>query len=186
MSPKRKSAGEDSTTQAKKARPSTTATPSTPTAPTPSVKESPAIKDLSLDIPSHEKAFKAVYRQLKKSVRENWHDRYDDHNELQLELVTLLVAWQQEIFHCAILPGERLLEAYKAMVVVDEWIQKERGNEFNVRVDWREGDASWSVDDVEGKKVYEGLPENIQAKMWRDLLLKSFVTCEAATTVEIM
>ena len=71
----------------------------------------------------------------------------------------------------------RLGDVHKAMLVLENWIQKEHGNEFDVRCDWREGTgASWTVDNTDGKKIHKGFPERIQTKMWRDMALKAVAT----------
>lgn len=108
MPPKRKSTGEDNPSQPKKAKaaakPAAKATAkATPAAPK-SIKVG-VRKDLSLDIPFHEKIFKAIYRELKQSVKADWHNGYEEHIEIQDKLVGKFVDWQQEIFHAAILPG---------------------------------------------------------------------------------
>lgn len=178
MPPKRKSSSEHAPTTLKKAKTSTKSAPA---------KKAPVVKkDLSLDIPSHVKIFKRYHSALKKAVREDWHDGYDDHMEIQIELVDAIANWMTEIFQSAVKPGERIAEAYEALLMAEHWMQKERANEFNVRVDWREGDSEWTVDDVDGAKVYKGFPEKILTKMWRDLALKAIVTKDVVTLNDII
>jgi hypothetical protein len=136
MPAKRKSTGGDAPTRTKRAKTTTKpAADETKVIPAPKSKKVAANKDFSLDIASHERAFKAVYRELKQAVRDDWHNGYEKHMELQRELVTLFVKWQTEFFHCSIRPGKRLGDVHKAILVLEKWIQKERGNEFDVRCD---------------------------------------------------
>lgn len=109
-------------------------------------------------------------------MREDWHDGYIEHMEIQTDLLDLIINWASEIWRAAIKPksGGRLREAFEALKVVEEWIGKEMENEFMVRVEWREGDSVWDVED-DGRKIYTGLPEVILCKMWRDLVLRGIV-----------
>jgi hypothetical protein len=126
------------------------------------------------------------YTILKKAVRGNWHDGYEEHIELQMQLITCIANWQSQIFQVALKPGVRLGEAYKALLIVEEWMQRERSNEFNVRVEWREGDIEWSIDDENGDKIYKGMPEQMLDKMWRDLAMKTIATGDKATAVAVV
>lgn len=65
-------------------------------------------------------------------------------------------------------------------------MQKEQSNEFNVRVEWREGDTEFSIDDENGDKIYEGMPERILDNMWRDLAMKAIATGDKATASAVV
>ena len=105
MPAKCKSTGGDAPTRTKRAKATTKpAADETKVVPAPKSEKVAASKDFSLDIASHERAFKAVYRELKQAVRDDWHNGYEKHME-QRELVTLFVKWQTE--NSSILPSVR-------------------------------------------------------------------------------
>jgi hypothetical protein len=101
-------------------------------------------------------------------VREDWHNGYEEHQDIICDIVTLL----GEVFHSAIERGENLVEAHQIC-----------GNKLHIKFEWGDMDSfdDCAVEHLTSKNIYNGYPKCMLRKMWRDLALKWIVKKDQAT-----
>jgi len=51
-------------------------------------------------------------------------------------MADLLNEWQGDVFRVVIKSGKYLAEAYTTLVMIENWLDKLRANEFNTRTEW--------------------------------------------------
>lgn len=117
---------------------------------------------------------------LEEEILENWHDGWQDQCFFMCEIAGEICEWLNDLFKIAIERGAKLTEVQDCLMFMDESIVQMMNN--NSRTKYRNCTDATTGEVTDSKRAlrYEGPPEWVIPRFWRDLLLMAIIQKDAA------
>ena len=131
--------------------------------------------DQIVDFAGHRASLCEQAKELKRSLRQDWHDGSDDQIEMKGGIIQEIVDWLNDLFKLAIEKGLELAASQKSLIFMEtQMLQIMHDNcrcEYQMCYDAFGG----TVTDSSGAKRYSGAPDTIILQFWRDILLMAIM-----------
>lgn len=131
--------------------------------------------DQIVDFAGHRASLCGQAKELKRSLRQDWHDGYEDQVAMKGGIIQEIVDWLNDLFKLAIEKGLELAAAQKCLIFMETQMLQIMHD--NCRCQYKEcyDVFSSTVTDSSGATRYSGAPDTIIPQFWRDLLLMAII-----------
>ena len=117
------------------------------------------------------KEINSIAKALKKSLRSDWHDGYEDQTAYKGDIVSKVEDWLQDLFFVAVEQGRELTQVQDCLIFIEDHVLAAMND--NCRTSWSDCHDCFQISIKSSAKTarYEGMPEDVIQFLWRDLLL---------------
>ncbi len=114
-------------------------------------------------------------KELKRSLRQDWHDGFDDQIEMKGGIIQEIVDWLNDLFKLAIEKGLELAAAQKCLIFMETQMLQIMHDNCRCKYQMCYDAFGGTVTDSSGAKRYSGAPDTIIPQFWKDVLLMAIV-----------
>ncbi|DBA97736.1 hypothetical protein WJX82_010024 [Trebouxia sp. C0006] len=135
--------------------------------------------DQKIKLDDHKKSLKQHAKELKSSLRHDWHDGSDDQMQIKNYMTGGVLAWLNDLVEVAIEGGTQLATTQKCLVFIESQMIDSMLD--NCRADFTCCyESDYTVSDSSGNRRYQGPPDTVIPCFWRDLLLMALIQNDTA------
>ena len=134
--------------------------------------------DQLISFKSHQQSINGLAKNLKSSLRRDWHDGYEEQSAYKGQMVGEIETWLNNLFKVGIERGLELGTVQKCLIFMEKHIVAIMND--HCRSTYSESCYDIVISDSQGAAVYDGVPEYIIPYFWRDLLLTAIVKGDKA------
>lgn len=127
--------------------------------------------DRKISFDAHKQSINASAKELKRSLRSDWHDGYEDQVELKGQIVGEVDTWLNSLFKVAIEDSLELAIVQKCLIFMEGHVIAMMSD--NCRTDYSDCYDCFesTISDSTGDSRYQGMSDSLIPYFWRDLLL---------------
>lgn len=135
--------------------------------------------DQKIKLEDHKKSIKQHAKELKSSLRHHWHDGHEDQVHIKHCITGEVLEWLNDLFEVAIEGGTQLAITQKCLMFMEDQVVAIMDD--NCRVDFYDCcDPDYTVSNSTGETRYDGSPDTVIPRFWRDLLLMAVIHNDTA------
>ncbi len=131
--------------------------------------------DQIVNLAGHRASLCGQAKELKRSLRQDWHDGSDDQIEMKGGIIQEIVDWLNDLFKLAIEKGLELAAAQKCLIFMETQMLQIMHDNCRCEYEMCYDAFGGIVTDSSGATRYSGAPDTIIPQFWRDVLLMAII-----------
>ena len=117
---------------------------------------------------------------LENHIAEDWHDGWQAQCDMMGMIAGDISDWLNQLFTIAIDRGVKLAEVQECLMFMEESIMQMTNNRCRIKYDDCTDATTHAITNSKGEVCYEGPPEWVIPRFWRDLLTMAIIQKDAA------
>ena len=137
-------------------------------------------KTQKIKFAAHKDSLTQQAKDLKSSLRHDWHDGTDDQIEIKGGIVMEVLQWVSDLFKVAIDKGVELAAVQKCLIFMETQMLETMHDNCRTEYEMCCDCFNDSVTDSAGAVRYQGAPDSVIPHFWRDVLLMAIIQGDKA------